>query len=219
VGVSAVAILPVWILVLRERLRNPAVLEYWNRDDEELLTIRRLGTGEALLQAACPDLQGASLVAAQLGYANLQQLNLEGADLRDADLRCADLREAVLRNANLTGADLRGARLDSAQFAGSTLRGADLRGADLVGRGVRHTGWATDLASADLAGARYDAATRWPWGFDPAACGCVYENDAEHVLPIPADGRASTAATLPVAAQAARGEDELLPAQRLEGHR
>jgi hypothetical protein len=44
------------------------------------------------------------------------------------------------------------------------LDGADLRGATLT---------ATHLEATNLTGARYDAHTRWPSGFDPEKAGAV----------------------------------------------
>jgi uncharacterized protein YjbI with pentapeptide repeats len=51
-----------------------------------------------------------------------------------------------------------------AYLRGAILRGADLSCANLDGAWLRY---------ADLRGARYDAETRWPAGFDPAARGAI----------------------------------------------
>ena len=59
-----------------------------------------------------------------------------------------------LGDCSLAGADLRRANVRGAQLTGANLRGANLR-------------------RADLTGARYDAHTRWPAGFDPAQHGAV----------------------------------------------
>ena len=64
-------------------------------------------------------------------------------------LRGADLEAADLTNADLIGTDL----------SHATLTNADLSGAILTG--------------AELEGVTYDAATRWPKGFDPEAAGCA----------------------------------------------
>lgn len=184
-GLVAVGSLPFWTLVLRERLRRPPVLEYWDDYREQPLIIRHLRTGDVLLKASVSDLSGASLAGAQLAEANLQHLRLDGADLRRAVLRGADLRDATLLKANLAESDLRGARLDGALVAGADFRGADLRGADFVGRGVRHTGWGHDLHEANLKGARYSRTTRWPWGGDPVAHGCILVEENANLLPIP----------------------------------
>lgn len=49
--------------------------------------------------------------------------------------------------------------MDGAKLQQARLQGADLRG--------------TSLQKAKLTGAKYDAATRWPSGFDPQAAGAV----------------------------------------------
>jgi len=196
-----VGTLPFWILVLRERLRRPPVLEYWDDQREQPVIIRSLRTGEVLLQATNPDLTGASLAGTQLAGANLQQLKLDGADLRGADLRGAELRDATLCKADLTEADLRGARLDGARVAGADFRGADLRGADFAGRGVRHTGWGHDLHEANLKGACYSRTTRWPWGCDPAVHQCVLMDEGAELLPIPHGEASHTENRLPLPAQ------------------
>jgi hypothetical protein len=59
------------------------------------------------------------------------------------------------------------------------------------------------MEGANFFGARYNAATRWPRGFDPAEHGCAYESDAEQPLPIPAAAAMSEVETLPIAAQSA----------------
>jgi hypothetical protein len=64
-----------------------------------------------------------------------------------------------LRGRDLRGEDLRDAFLDDVDLSDTDLRGVDLSGASLDG--------------THLVGARYDAATRWPAGFDPAKLGAV----------------------------------------------
>lgn len=94
-------------------------------------------------------LQGASLIEADLQAADLRGANLQGTDLswsnlQSADLRGADLMAANLQGAKLQGADLRGAKLLGATLTESHLQGANLDYADLRG---------ADLAKADLQGA------------------------------------------------------------------
>jgi hypothetical protein len=127
-----------------------------------------------------------------LSDARLRHAGLRGADLQAAVLGGADLAGADLSGANLVGVDLwhtnlQHARLRQADLAGAALIGTDLRGADL--RGADLSGAKLFLTPADLlkwppggppppdphhprniltlTGARYDAATRWPQGFDP----------------------------------------------------
>lgn len=90
------------------------------------------------------------------------------------DLSRADLAGANLREANLNGADLRGAKLWLADLAGADLRRAnmrntDLRESNLVGADLSDT----NLQDANLTGARFDAATRWPMGFEPVTAGAL----------------------------------------------
>ena len=80
--------------------------------------------------------------------ADLSHFDLSGADLTDADLSGADLSGAILWNAGLNGADL---------------SGADLTNANLVGAMLRLT--------------KYNANTKWPLGFAPAAAGAVLVDD------------------------------------------
>ncbi len=91
---------------------------------------------------------GADLRGANLTGVDLQSANLSSANLREADLSEADLRKANLNGASLFSADLTKANLDRA-----------------------------DLSWADLRGARYDADTKWPKGFDPEARGAVLVED------------------------------------------
>ncbi|WP_222106066.1 pentapeptide repeat-containing protein [Catellatospora sichuanensis] len=108
------------------------------------------------------DLQGADLAGADLRFADLSDAGgvgcvgaeLAGANLAGADLRQADLGPVVdLRRANLSGADLSGQSLTGAPEVGiSTLAGAMLHGADLSGVAL----------VADLGGATWNTATRWP---------------------------------------------------------
>jgi uncharacterized protein YjbI with pentapeptide repeats len=99
---------------------------------------------------------GAILTYADLSGAHLGHADFTGATLWDADLPAADLRAAVLASAKLNRADLSGAHMEEA-----VLIHADLRGAELAG--------------AHLTGARFDAQTRWPKGFDAAERGAVAE--------------------------------------------
>jgi hypothetical protein len=86
--------------------------------------------------------------------------------LRGRDLRSEDLADAFLVDADLSDTDLRGVDLAGANLENAILANADLRGADLS---------RADLTNTRLLGARYDAATRWPEGFDPARSGAVRE--------------------------------------------
>jgi uncharacterized protein YjbI with pentapeptide repeats len=140
--------------------------------------LRRANLAGADLRQAC--LSFSSLSGANLRGANLTRTFLDGTSLRGSDFSGANLTRTVFDGANLRGAKLSGARLTGARFVLANLRGvdlrhvdlrstlliyADLRGADLLGAAGR--------LPADLSGARYDAQTRWPQGFDPARHGAV----------------------------------------------
>jgi uncharacterized protein YjbI with pentapeptide repeats len=83
------------------------------------------------------------------------------ADLAGRSLRGADLRRHDLHNALLIAADLRDADLRDADLRGTDTRDCDLRGADLTG--------ALFLSTAQLHGARGDAATKIPAHLDRPA--------------------------------------------------
>jgi uncharacterized protein YjbI with pentapeptide repeats len=111
-----------------------------------------------------PDLSGAELNNARLGFANLRGANLReamllGANLGGANLNRADLLgtsldgahlgEANLFKANLVGAHVNEANLRKAILRGVNLSQADLRGADLVRANLSEA----NLTGANLRGA------------------------------------------------------------------
>ena len=58
------------------------------------------------------------------------------------------------------------------------LVGADLRGIDLTGANLRGANLnAANLHRAELRGAKYNANTKWPAGFDPVARGAEMVED------------------------------------------
>ena len=206
------------IAIGREYRMRPPVLRYWTDRSEFLLTVREQRSGKVLLRSALPSLAGQDLSDCPLQGANLQgldlqQLDLSGRDLSGANLsgarlnaarlvganlRGANLEGAVLNAADLTGADLRHARLARATLMTTDLREADLRGADFVGRGAGRVVWIGDLGGPRLQGARCDATTRWPPGFDHLAQACIQAPDLVGHLPIPAESEVGDPATLPV---------------------
>ncbi len=108
---------------------------------------------------------GANLLNARLEGAELIGANLAGANLVGAHLESAHLEWAFMVTANLEGAILRNAHLSGAEMMWARLPRADLSGADLTGANLEHA----HLVWARLKGARYDARTRWPVGFDHVA--------------------------------------------------
>lgn len=130
----------------------------------------------------------ANLKEANLSRARMGGADLTGADLRQANLELAGIQGANLSQANLEGLDLKGLSLQGCVLRGANLRGvsgfrdltradfrdADLRGAYLLGA-VDYNG-----NSAKFTGAKYDARTRWPKGFDVEGSGAkLVETTAE----------------------------------------
>lgn len=79
------------------------------------------------------DLQGVSMVAADLRGADFSGADLSGADLRNADLTNAKFVKAQLGAVNFTGASLRNANLTGATLFSTNFTGADLAGAIKTG--------------------------------------------------------------------------------------
>ncbi len=111
-------------------------------------------------------LRRASLHSAYLQEADLSQATLEEAQLPGADLDGAKLHETILYLANLDHTSLRGASCETTDLRHASLREASLHGADLR---------SAALKGVDLEGARYNQATQWPKGFDPAARGAILD--------------------------------------------
>jgi uncharacterized protein YjbI with pentapeptide repeats len=147
-------------------------------EDEPRDDLFHAPAGEDLTQVDRKQLRRLVQEGAPLDDVVLRRASLRGCDLSDRDLSGRDLRHADLcrarlsgasfagadlRFADLRGADLRGASLASARLLEADLGDADLRGADLSG--------VQNLGMARLHGAKADAATVWPGGFDPAGAG------------------------------------------------
>jgi uncharacterized protein YjbI with pentapeptide repeats len=90
---------------------------------------------------------GYSLIGANLVCANLSKVSFTNACLRNAYLMYANLREACFRGADLTGAYLR----------------------------LSYSSENYLLTNTTLMNARFDQNTYFPGGFDPSACGMIYE--------------------------------------------
>lgn len=116
---------------------------------------------------------GADLTGADLRLVNLEYAGLQGANLSQANLEGVDLKGTSLQNCNLRGANLRSVQ-GIRDFTRADFRDADLRGAHLLGA-VDYNG-----NSAKFTGAKYDARTRWPKGFDVEGSGArLVETAAE----------------------------------------
>ena len=95
------------------------------------------------------DFSKARLTKTFLSHANIQNCNFE-----HADLRFVNLYKAQIWKSDLSHADMRSVRLEAA-----TIMGCDLHEAD--------------LANIKLEECHYDAATKWPTGFDPRSHGAI----------------------------------------------
>ncbi len=162
----------------------------------------------------------ANLRDANLSRARMGGADLTGSDLRQANLELAGIQGANLSQANLEGLDLKGLSLQGCVLRGANLRGvsgfrdltradfrdADLRGAYLLGA-VDYNG-----SSAKFTGAKYDARTRWPKGFDVEGSGAkLVETAAEP--PAPATP-AKVANTRPATKQPAQAPAAAAPAAK-----
>lgn len=146
----------------------------------------------AQLHAPRGEFSGAKLVYANLQDADLSCARLAGAQANGASLAGARLEGAYLEGANLRGADLAGASLASALLARGDLstlssgnkrkggRGVHVEGANFCGADVRGTDLSGVHGVASWRGARYDANTRFPDGFDPAAEGMDLD-EVDHI--------------------------------------
>lgn len=112
------------------------------------------------------DLSGSNLSTANLTQtllreANLQGANLTGAELVETDLSGANLSQAVLVRANLEGVNFAGADLQGSYFDGANLSEVNFSGADLRGASLGNA----DITGSTFTGAQLDGATL-PQGFD-----------------------------------------------------
>lgn len=195
-------------VIYSEWKRQPRRLLYWSDETPSGIIILHLYTGQILFRTDRVQLEPDGLHGVDLTGADLRGESLTGLDLRFTKLQGACLEEATLFDCCLDGADLTGCQLACAWLRGASFKGADLRGADFRGRGGNRALTTGRMEGAHFFGARYNAATRWPPGFDPAAHGCAYENDAEQPLPIPAAAAPAEAATLPITAMGQAAESD-----------
>lgn len=114
------------------------------------------------------NLNGTTLVRANLKFAYLVNAKLMGVDLRDSDLRYAFLKGANFITANLNGTNLRGVDLSGAKLIDADLSHANLIKTNLIG---------AELKGANLKGAIFSRhiihKTDFPEGFNPEAHGMI----------------------------------------------
>lgn len=136
-----------------------------------------IGTDLAEATLTEASLANTMFVLVNLSGANLAQANFYRTTLTYSDLRGADLRYARFYDPELGFADLRGTNLQWTIFDKTSLIGADIGGADLRGADFSSAIFAQKNVLRDhwvkMKGARYDATTKWPDGFDPKAAGTV----------------------------------------------
>jgi uncharacterized protein YjbI with pentapeptide repeats len=94
------------------------------------------------------DFEGADLTDSSLGQVSATLCNFNSANLSGANMWKGDFRGSTMVGATLSQADLRQARLDGVDLSGATLDAEDVQ-------------------------AIYDAATKWPAGFDAKRAGCI----------------------------------------------
>jgi hypothetical protein len=143
------------------------------------VTRQPAGVTRSLLVLMAALLVGAAIlrgVAPMLQTTELSKVDLAGLDLRDKSFA-----GKVLTEVNFRGCDLRGV-----SFRGAMLWEADLREARLDG--------------ADFAGALYDAATRWPTGFDPRSAGATRDegSKARKARDLPRGAKGDRSGKIPV---------------------
>ena len=141
-------------------------------------------------------LEGSNLHGANLQDADLRQVNLRGTNLYGANLKRANLFDTDLQGADLRAADLRGANLAQAllvPIANTTVGSASSSGTNAIvaSNAVGNLQLQTLLERPTLPipvllqGARYDALTKFPAGFDPIAAGMRFEPQLSGVLTHP----------------------------------
>ena len=154
-----------------------------DKEPREMVDYRTPLSAEVIIQLINSSIQSgkplwlrrANLCGADLRWTNLSEANLTGADLRDTRMHKANLRQADLRGAKLSGANLSEANLSgNADLSEADLSGANLRETDLMDAFLCEADLSeTNLSGANLRGAKYNAGTKWPEGFDPGTAGAV----------------------------------------------
>jgi hypothetical protein len=133
------------------------------------------------LNLARTDLRRSALVGANLRRAGLREASLARAwmfktDLRGADLREADLRDAKLREAIADPTTWWPDGHYDPKAAGVRVQ-PDLENADLRSSNLSSYMRADDLRSISLRGARANAFTEWPDGFDWRQAGVIVDDE------------------------------------------
>jgi Pentapeptide repeats (8 copies) len=151
---------------------------------DAVAALRRWGTLVGVrrdVKTAFEPLAGRDYRNGDLSSADLTSCLLKNYDFRGAKFHLATLDETHWLWTDLHGTDFTSASLRRARFSGCDLRGVDLSWADLTRAYFSTAQGPAGFVGCDLTGARldgirfrygrYDKATVWPDGFDPAACG------------------------------------------------
>jgi len=104
------------------------------------------------------------LVNADFSKAYLGWVTINGASISGCNFSNAIVCRAKLTNNFMAAVNFTDANLIGTDFSGSDMSGDNLCGADLT---------EAILFEVDLINATYNAATKWPAGFDPVAAGAI----------------------------------------------
>jgi uncharacterized protein YjbI with pentapeptide repeats len=123
----------------------------------------------------------AVFVGADLSMAYFYDTDLSKADFRNAKMDYTQMGRAILTGANLEGVNMSTVGLIDAKLSDANLKGlkgigevysANFVGADVRGANLSKMAFGNNT-KPNFRMARYDAATRWPAGFDPVDAGAV----------------------------------------------
>jgi Pentapeptide repeats (8 copies) len=162
------------VLGRRTFLLDPA--ETW-----EILNLSGVDLSHADLHRA--NLCGVDFSSADLSMSFFREAKLDNSHLNFADFRAASFVEASVTNCNMHAVDLRYSYLVDTNLSQSLLQGARLNGANLEGARLEHCYLhgadfrGSNLEKARLTGAKADAETQWPTGFDPKSAGVIIQRD------------------------------------------
>lgn len=116
-------------------------------------------------------LDGVVARQARLGVVTCSACKVKNADFTNAQLSFRQGSNAVqLTDATFKGADLRGSNINTATFTNVDFRGANLSGVNLENATLLNVNFeGAVLEETNFEGAKYDAETKFPAGFDPVA--------------------------------------------------
>ena len=155
---------------------NPSPSYAFSQEDVD--KVRRGSKNLIYADLSKADLTAIDLTEADLSVAKLYGSILIGANLTGANLSSADLRGAYLNGSILTEANLKGAKLDYADLTEADLSRANLTFADLSRANLSRANLnEANLSRVNLRGARADARTIFPPGFDAKSAGVIFKQE------------------------------------------